>query len=187
MGYTKFTQSGGDRVAIPAADSVNTDNLYVTHIAWAPWWTGISLVNTTAATKTLTIRFNTGDDPDNNLAPGEHYVNTIAEILDNLIDTDIESAVIENADGIVGLELFGNRAGKLGGVPLISGTASTLYYPHVASDAEWWTGLVAYNPSTTTAPITVNPYNECRHSVGFLIASIPDRREVFRGPHPSRT
>ena len=60
VGYTKFTQSGGDRVAIPAVDGANTGNIYITHIDWVPWWTGISLVNTTAATKTLTIRFNTG-------------------------------------------------------------------------------------------------------------------------------
>ena len=60
VGYTKFTQIGGDRVAIPAVDSTSTGNIYVTHIAWAPWWTGISLVNTTTETKTLTIRFNTG-------------------------------------------------------------------------------------------------------------------------------
>ncbi len=135
VGYTKFTQSGGDRVAIPAADSVNSDKIYVTHIAWAPWWTGISLVNTTAATKTLTIRFNTGVTRTITLAPGEHYVKTVAVILDNLIDTTIESAVIENADGIVGLELFGWEK-YLGGVPLISGTASTLNFPHVASDTD---------------------------------------------------
>ena len=59
VGYTKFTQIGGDRVAVPAVDSQNTGSIYVTHIAWVPWWTGISLVNTTSETKTLTIRFNT--------------------------------------------------------------------------------------------------------------------------------
>ena len=53
----------------------------------------------------------------------------IAALLDNLIDTAIESAVIENASGIVGLELFGNGS-QLGGVPLTSKTASTLFYPH---------------------------------------------------------
>jgi hypothetical protein len=159
VGYTKFTQIGGDRVAIPAVDSANTDNIYVTHIAWAPWWTGISLVNTTAATKTLTFRFNTGQTATRTLGPKEHQAFMITELLNNLIYTDIESAVIENASGIVGLELFGNGS-QLAGVPLISQTATALFYPHVESAGGWSTGIVAYNPSTTTvAQVTVNPYD----------------------------
>jgi hypothetical protein len=160
VGYMKFSQTGGDRVAIPVVDGVNTDNIYITHIDWVPWWTGISLVNTTAATKTITIRFNTGQTRTLTLGPKQHYANTISGLLDNLIDTNIKSAVIENASGIVGLELFGN-GGQLGGVPLISKTATTLFYPHVDSTAgQWWTGIVAYNPSSSaTAQITVNPYD----------------------------
>jgi hypothetical protein len=159
VGYTKFAISGGDRVAIPAVESANTDNMYVTHIAWAPWWTGISLVNTTTAVKVLTIRFNTGQTRNINLGPRQHQAFTIAQLLDDLTYTEIESAVIENSDGIVGLELFGNGH-QLGGVPLISKTANTLFYPHVASSGEWWTGIAAYNPSsTTTVQITVNPYD----------------------------
>jgi hypothetical protein len=156
VGYTKFTPSVGDRVAIPAADSVNTGNTYVTHIAWAPWWTGISLVNTTAAAKTLTFHFNTGATRTKTLGPREHQSFTVASLLDNMIDTNVVSAWIENAAGIVGLELFGNGS-QLGGVPLSSTTASTLFYPHVETNG-WWTGIAAYNPSTTATQFTVNPY-----------------------------
>ncbi len=173
VGYTKFAQSGGDRVAIPAVDSANTGNTYITHIAWVPWWTGISLVNTTTATKTLTIRFNTGQTKPITLGPKEHRGFLITALFDNLIYTDIESAVIENADGIVGLEVFGN-GNQLGGVPLISKTANTLFYPHVDSTpGQWWTGIVAYNPSTsTTAQITVNPYDTDGNLLGSLTQSI---------------
>jgi hypothetical protein len=165
VGYTKFSMSGGDRVAIPAVDSVNTGSLYVTHIAWVPWWTGISLVNTTTATKTLTIRFNTGDTRTITLQKNEHKAFTVGSLFDNLIYTDIESAVIENADGVVGLELFAS-GNQLGGVPLVSNRASTLFYPHVASNTEWWTGTVAYNPSSTTTQVTVNPYDEQGNPLG---------------------
>ncbi|MHB8773190.1 MAG: hypothetical protein ACYC7J_19520 [Syntrophales bacterium] len=172
VGYTKFTQVSGDRVAVPAVDGVNTDNLYVTHIAWPEfpyaWWTGIALVNTTAATKNLTIRFNTGQTRTVTLTAGQHRAFTIAGLLDNLIDTAVVSAVIENGSGVVGLELFGNGS-QLGGVPLISGSASTLYYPHLANDSEWWTGAVAYNPSASTARVTVNPYSQS----GTLLGSSP--------------
>jgi hypothetical protein len=172
VGYTKFTQSGGDRVAIPAVDGASTGNLYITHIAWAPWWTGISLVNTTSETKTLTIRFNTGRTKSITLGPKQHRAYIIAQLLDNLIDTRIISAVIENAGGIVGLELFGNGS-QLGGVPLISKTATTLFYPHVESAGGWSTGIVAYNPSTTTsAQITVNPYDTNSNLLGSSTRSI---------------
>ena len=170
VGYTKFTQVGGDRVALPAVDSASTGNIYITHIDWVPWWTGISLVNTTTEAKTLTFRFNTGQTKVITLQPKEQYVNTIALLLDNLINTAIESAVIENASGIVGLELFGNGS-QLGGVPLGSRTASTLFYPHVDSTpGQWWTGIVAYNPSASTiAQFTVNSYS----ADGGLLGSSP--------------
>jgi hypothetical protein len=158
VGYTKFTQSGGDRVAIPAVDSTNTGSIYITHIAWEPWWTGISLVNTTTATKNLTIRFNTGETRTKTLGPKQHQAFMVADLFGGQIRTDIVSAIIQDASGIVGLELFG-QGNQLGGVPLISKTATTLYYPHVASDNVWWTGIVAYNPSSTAAQITVNPYD----------------------------
>ncbi len=169
VGYTKFSQTSGDRVAIPAVDSVNTGDIYITHIAWDPWWTGIGLVNTTAATKNLTIRFNTGETRTITLAAGQHSVIYGCKVcLAARPETDIESAVIENASGIVGLELFAvGMGGVIGGVPLISGTAATLYYPHVASDATWWTGLVAYNPSDTATQVTVNPYD----AIGTALAT----------------
>ena len=182
VGYTKFTQVGGERVAIPAVDGTSIDNIYVTHIAWAPWWTGISLVNTTSETKTLTIRFNNGQTKTLTLGPNAQYVNTIAALLNNVIDTTIESAVIENASGIVGLELFGNGS-QLGGVPLTSQTSTTLFYPHVESTSGWWTGIVAYNPSaTTTAQITVKSYDSERHPAGLFAAVFRARSEAYREP-----
>ena len=53
--------------------------------------------------------------------------------------------MITNASGIIGLELFGG-SNQLDGILLTDKTASALYYPHVAG-SEWWTGIVAYNPS----------------------------------------
>ncbi len=61
QGYTKFYQAGIYRAAIPAVKEVNTSDIYISHIASnAEWWTGVSLVNTTSATKELTITFNNG-------------------------------------------------------------------------------------------------------------------------------
>ncbi len=180
VGYTKFTQTGGDRVAVPAADVTATDAIYLTHIAWAPWWTGISLVNTTDTAKTLTFRFNTGKTKQVTLGAKEQYVKTIAELNDNLIDTAITSAVIEGASGVVGLELFGNGP-QLGGVPLISQMATTLYYPHVDTSTGWWTGIAAYNPSATaTAQVTVNAYDTGGNLLQTSTLTIGPRQNLVR-------
>ena len=180
VGYTKFTQIGGDRVAIPAADITTTDTIYLTHIAWAPWWTGISLVNTTATAKTITFRFNTGKTKQVTLGAKQQYVDLISALNDGLIDNNITCAVIEGASGLVGLELFGNGP-QLGGVPLISQMATTLYYPHVDTSTGWWTGIAAYNPSTTaTAQDTVNANNTGGTLLGTSTLTIGPRQNLVR-------
>ena len=68
--------------------------------------------------------------------------------------------MISNADGIIGLELFGSlgSGNQLEGILLTDKTATTMYYPHVA-DGGWWTGIVAYNPSDLGCTITITPYS----------------------------
>ncbi|HOO89534.1 MAG TPA: hypothetical protein PLA74_01795 [Syntrophales bacterium] len=162
-GYTKFYREGQYRVAIPATSEVNTGDIYVSHIASSnAWWTGVSLLNTTSSPKTLTIEFDNGTIMTKELAAYEHSAFTIRSIFDGLSQTDIASAVITGGSGVVGLELFGSmgKARQLSGILLKDKTCSTIYYPHVASNATWWTGIVAYNPSVANTTITITPYNE---------------------------
>jgi hypothetical protein len=163
QGYTKFYREGYYRAAIPAVKEVNTSDIYISHIAsTADWWTGVSLVNTTSATKDLTITFNTGQSVPYTLKANEHKAFDIASLFNNQPQPGIQSAVITNASGVIGLELFGNNGGSnhLDGILLTDNTASTIYYPHVASDNIWWTGIVAYNPSESACTITITPYND---------------------------
>ncbi|MHB8772663.1 MAG: hypothetical protein ACYC7J_16840 [Syntrophales bacterium] len=159
-GYTKFYQQGKYRVAIPAVRDAATSDIYLTHIdSGAEWWTGVSLVNTTADTKNLTLIFNTGATRSITLNANEHKAFTISSLFDNQPQPSIRSAVITNASGIVGLELFGTYDNKqLEGIVLTDKTTSVLYYPHVISDG-WWTGIVAYNPAQSGGTMTVTPYN----------------------------
>ena len=79
VGYTKFYQEGIYRAAIPAVKEVNTSDIYISHIASnADWWTGVSLVNTTSATKELTITFNNGQIRQTSLTANEHKAFNIA-------------------------------------------------------------------------------------------------------------
>ena len=163
-GYEKFYQSGF-RVAVPAVSSVNTGDLYLTHIASnSNWWTGLALLNTNSTEKTLTITFNDGSQQSLTLAANEHWAGTISGDFPSIDASAVESAVISNASGVIGLELFGSHATSgnnyLSGVLLSNQTASSLYYPHVASNDRWWTGIVSYNPNSSSTTLTVTPYDE---------------------------
>ena len=156
-----FTKQGKYRAAIPAVKEVNTSDIYISHIdSGAQWWTGVSLVNTTSATKELTITFNNGQSLPYTLNANEHKAFTIGSLFNQPIQPDIKSAVITNASGVIGLELFGNIGGSdhLDGILLTDKTASTIYYPHVDNNG-WWTGIVAYNPSESACTITITPYS----------------------------
>ena len=177
QGYTKFYKDGVYRVAIPAVKEVNTGDIYITHIdSSAQWWTGVSLVNTTATAKTLTINFSDGQTRQVTLAANEHRAFAIRELFNNQPQPGIKSAVITNASGVIGLELFGSFLGgnQLEGILLTDKTASTLYYPHVAGD-DWWTGIVAYNPSDLACTITITPYNAQGTSLTPSTLSIPGK------------
>jgi hypothetical protein len=175
QGYTKLYIDGYYRAAIPAVKEVNSSDIYISHIASnAQWWTGVSLLNTTSATKELTITFNNGQSVPYTLNANEHKVFTIEDLLNQRLQPDIQSAVITNASGIIGLELFGSNVGgsnQMDGILLTDKTAATLYYPHVAGDG-WWTGIVAYNPSASSCTITITPYSATGTSLSPLIRSI---------------
>lgn len=173
-GYTKFHIQGRYRVAVPAVTSASTGTLYLSHIDSSDqWWTGVSLVNTTDSSKTLTLSFNTGETRTITIAAGGHYANTIAGLFDGTRKPDIQSGIIANAAGIVGLELFGSHEGSdtsyLSGVLLGGNISNTLYYPHVDTSAQWWTGIVAYNVATTQNDLLVTSYDRD----GTLLESHP--------------
>ncbi len=164
-GYTKFSHNtNGYRVAVPAVSKINSGKLYIPHIASGNgWWTGISLVNTTTEEKSLTIRFDNHTTKTVTIGSGSHKAFAIAELFGNVSQTEIGSAIIANADGIVGLELFGTVGTaplQLSGILLKNELATTIYYPHIATTGDWWTGIVAYDPVAANDHFTVTPYEE---------------------------
>ena len=161
-GYTKFYTESKYRVAIPAVREINTGDIYLSHIASKQnWWTGVSFLNTNSSSLNLTIEFNTGQEKTVTLAANEHKVFTISSLFNGQPQPDIESGVIKNANGVIGLELFGSTEGSensyLSGILLRDDTTTEIYYPHIASDSAWWTGMVAYNPSSSPCTLTITP------------------------------
>ncbi len=158
VGYVKFYIDPNYRAAVPAVVSPAAGDLYLSHIATeGGWWTGVALVNTTAEEKSLTVRFNNGETRPIFLSPGQHRAFTVTELYRGPVPSAIRSGVIETADGVIGLELFGKET-LLSGVLLKDRTANTLYYPHLASNETWWTGIVAHNPFEPPVGLSVLPY-----------------------------
>ena len=162
-GYTKFHVAGKYRVAVPATSRINTTDIYIPHIASDnQWWTGLSLVNTTPSARTLTIEFDNSTTKSIFLGAHAHKKFTLGSLFAGVPQPGIKSAVIKNAYGVTGLELFGSSAGTgknyLSGILLKDETTTDIYYPHVATDATWWTGIVAYNPAASSANLTITPY-----------------------------
>ncbi len=113
QGYTKLSVNGSYRAAIPAVKEINTSDISIPHIASdSQWWTEVSLVNTTSGTKNLVITFNNGQSKFVSLNANEHQAFTIAQLFDNQPQPAIRSAVITNASGVIGLELFGTTDGQ---------------------------------------------------------------------------
>jgi len=178
-GYTKFYQTGVYRVAIPATDHINSAVIPLAHIASdANWWTGLALVNTTTVTKNLVITFDNGTVKNVPLYPYQHTSFTIESLFDGTPQPDLHSGSIAGADGVIGLELFGNDT-QLSGVPLTDERDSTLFYPHVASDQDWWTGVVAYNPSNTGMNIVITPYQDDGTALAPLSVTLDPQGRFF--------
>ena len=174
-GYTKFYKEGLYRVAVPAVKEINAGDIYVPHIASNDnWWTGLALVNTTDSQKTLDIQFSTGQTGQIEMAPGEHWSDNIKSFFDGVAQDDIKSAVIKGGSGVIGLELF-SKGKTLSGVLLKDETTDTLYFPHVAQDENWWTGIAAYNPSNSEANLTVIPYAKSGEVLPLFSETIPAR------------
>jgi hypothetical protein len=172
-GYTKFYQEGLYRVAVPAVQKINTGDIYIPHIASnEKWWTGLALVNTTDVEKTIDINFNNGETKQVVMSAGRHMSFPIKSRFGGTPQPGIKSAIISGGSGVVGLELFGG-ATVLSGVLVKDDSADTLYFPHVASDNKWWTGIAAYNPSSANAGLTVTPYTENGSALDALSVDIP--------------
>ena len=157
-GYLKFYQDGQYRVAIPCVTTSADQELVVPHIASDDyWWTGLALVNTTALDKNLLLEFDNSETKRIFLPAGGHTAFTIRSLFSGQAQPEKQWAVLKQAAGVVGLQLFGG-GNQLSGNLLFSDSATTLYYPHVACDDNWWTGIAACNSSESATDVVVRPY-----------------------------
>jgi hypothetical protein len=182
VGYQKFYQSGKYRVGLEASPQANQESLFVPHIASDnQWWTGIGWTNTTNAAKSLQFAFDTGQQAQKQLGPGGHEAFSIASMFNNAEQPDIGSGQVSNGAGMAGLVLFGGD-NVLSGVSLSDATTSTLFFPHVAHNSEWWTGLVIYNPGTQSADLTLTYFDAQGGQLGSNNSEVGPGRKIVGSP-----
>ena len=160
-GYLKFFSAPAltYRAAIPAPRQINHGNIALSQIAVSDgWWTGLALLNTTKEDRDLTFTFNTGLQYHLALKAGAYKSISLADIIGRIVGpAPINAAVISDADGVIGLEIFGH-GNQLGGISLRDTTVSTLYYPYIVDSREWWTGMVIFNPGRQSGTLKVKPF-----------------------------
>ena len=163
-GYTKFYhQSAGYRVALPTVTETSADTLFVSHVASDDnWWTGFALVNPTNGALNPILTFSNGTQHRIRIAAGQHKSFSVRDLFAGDAQPELKSAIISDCTGIIGFELFGSIGDghQLSGISLSNRLATTIYYPHIASDSDWWTGIAAYDPFATNHSFTIRPYTK---------------------------
>jgi hypothetical protein len=184
VGYQKFLQSGKFRVGLEALPRANQNQLFVPHIASNnDWWTGIGWTNTTGSAKNLTFVFDTGQQIVKAVGAGSQEAFTIASLFGGAKQANIGAAQVQGGAGMVGLMLFGGvNSNILSGVNLSDAAATTLHFPHVAQDQQWWTGVVIYNPGSQTADLSLAYRDEQGNQLGGYTTQVGPGQKLVGTP-----
>lgn len=199
----RSAQASNDWLAGIPASMTGSHTLYFPHIAQDnQWWTGIGLLNVGDTFRTVTAW---AYDIDGNvlgtavipLAPGEKRVGTAEGLFSgSLPEGAAWLKVTSSASDITGFELFGTHNGQqLAGIPAFSSGSTTLYFPHIAQDNTWWTGIGLLNIGSGAADINIIPYDKHGSIAGqaLSISLFPGGKVVdtvlklFEGSLPSET
>ncbi len=178
-GFQRLRRAETWRAALPAAKRSGSETLYVSHVASSQaWQTMFGLVNTNDTARNVEIEFNDGSIETIALGPKECAQFSVKDLFGGVPLENASTAELRNADGVVGLELFcdGKRAA---GLPLNDKLSDLIYYPHIASDSTWDTGLVAYNTGTATCRLIVTPYRESGATLPARIVDIAPKGRYF--------
>jgi len=161
VGYVKYYIPGRYRAAIPAvsSDNVNTGDIYSPHVVFNDGWdTEFGILNTADSSRELELEFNNGYIHSITLGARAYQTLTLKALLGGDAELGINSAVLRNANGIVGVTTL-EKDNWLCGVLMKGDLVTSIHYSHIPNDAVWKTGLVAYNPSDDSCSIDIIPYD----------------------------
>jgi len=158
---TVSSWDGSFSTTYPTAKKSTNETLFGPWIVSEQWYNLIHLLNTNNTTKNITIKFGGGGNyavRDLILGPHERRSFLASDLLPE--GDDIRYAVIDGAEGIIGLMQMGDGAQDFGYL-LPGNIFGNLYCPETFYDKNnLWAGTVIYNPSISNNDITVTPYSK---------------------------
>ncbi len=102
-----FTLAGTYNAEIPAAAELNNGDLHLPLIrSDYAGWTAVMLVNASPLAKTLDMEFNTGEVKTLEIEAGAQQAFLVRHLFDGTPQPDITSALIQNTEGVVGIQLI---------------------------------------------------------------------------------
>ncbi len=161
-GYNRISDKRMSEVIPATMYSNEGDRLFIPHIASDSLWrTGIALINATDRPKdNIAIRFNDGSVRPMALDPFATKAFTIKSLFENKPKPELQSAVVENAEGLVGIVLF-NFTGdnRLAAISLHQKPVTELYFPLVYLGDDLDSGIMVFNPEKASATIRIEFYD----------------------------
>ena len=158
VGYTRCVKAGECRARVPAADCLGEDTLYLAHAASSSAWeTEVVMANLSVDAAQVELEFNTGETHVASIPAGACLESRIRGFFDGVAKENLRSARITGCRGIAGAELFKSGM-KYSGILLEDSLSDNMFFPHVASDDTWYTGVVVYNPTDFERNIFITPH-----------------------------
>jgi hypothetical protein len=147
--------------ALPAAGSAYAAALYFPHIATSiPWQTEIAIINTSDQTVTGALR---ALDDEGQLvgikdvtlsARGRRQITVADEFTDH---TSIGYIIFDaDSPAVEGYTKFSREGYYRVAIPAVKEVnTSDIYISHIASTADWWTGISLLNTTSVTKELTI--------------------------------
>ena len=185
-GFQKFYIPGKYSAAVSAVSDIqfNGETIYLPRIASdKDWVTGLAFVNTSAARREISFRFDDGSEKMLLLEPLEHKALRLRDLFAGIAQPDIAGATLENTEGVIGLSLFLKETDSLlSGFLLSDDLSATLHYPHIPDTQGWVTGIGAYNAASVPVTIEVHPYDGSGEALPVITRTISNKGVFLETP-----
>jgi len=172
-GLLILSHNSNPQIAGEPAITEGAFTLYFPHIPDSPYWksrvTMINIGNSNAFISVTAYDDNGTPVGTNNflLRPGEKFFGVPAEMFGGSLPAGAAYLKVISNQKLIGYDLFSTLDEMtMAGVNASAGGLQTFYFPHVASNNTWWTGLVFVNAGTIPASLTMTAYNKNGYALG---------------------
>ncbi|RZB37990.1 MAG: hypothetical protein SRB2_00697 [Desulfobacteraceae bacterium Eth-SRB2] len=169
-----FGKNTSNGIAATFASTAGAKILYFPHFAVnETWWTGLAVSNLSTASST-SLSITAFDTAGNQLwtkgnitidAGGQTPFMTIQDIFGSQAEGSGWLLLSSSTTDITAVEMFGSAQGIAALTPAIS-AGFNLYFPHFASNDQWWTGIAVANTSGASNIVRFTAYNESGTEIG---------------------